>query len=67
MPARIEGLEGEPPLDVTPDPALTAAYDAAILALRQEVRGGALALGATPHYFETTVDPVAAVAELVGR
>jgi uncharacterized protein (DUF58 family) len=67
VPARIEGLEGEAPLDVTPDPALTEAYDAAIEGLRREVRGAALALGATPHYFETTVDPVAAIAEIVGR
>lgn len=66
VPARIEGLEGEPPIDVTPDPALAAAYDHAIGALRREVRGAALALGATPHFFETSVDPVAAVAEIVG-
>jgi uncharacterized protein (DUF58 family) len=66
-PARIEGLEGELPLDVTPDPALAEAYDAAIERLRGDVRSAALALGARPHYVETTVDPVTAIAEIVGR
>jgi uncharacterized protein (DUF58 family) len=67
VPARIEGLEGEPALDVAPDPALTEAYDRAIEGLRRDVRGAALALGATPHFFETSIDPVTAIAEIVGR
>lgn len=66
VPARIEGLESEPPLDVTPDPALAEAYREAIDGLRVDVRRAAHALGAAHHFFETSVDAVAAVAEIVG-
>lgn len=63
--ARVEGCEGEEPIEISPDRALEEAYNAAIDAHRASVRDLAFTLGASVSFFETSSDPVAALSSIL--
>ena len=64
---RVEGCEGEEPIEIMPDRALEEAYNQAIDAHRASVQNLALTLGAEAFFFETSMDPVAALASILKR
>ena len=63
--ARVEGCEGEEPIEVTPDRALEAAYNEAIAAHLASVQNLALTLGARVSFFETSHDPVLGLSSIL--
>lgn len=65
--ARIEGCEGEEPIEITPDRALEEAYNDAIDAHRASIQNLALTLGARISFFETSDDPIISLSSILRR